>query len=135
MKKTIGELYGYSKDDKNLRTGVVDHFNKILGKTPDGLDDDDISFLLRQEKLLDLAIPRAIERLADNPYCGHYYEGEMIYSLSRVKDIPVKYLPEIKSLLPKLEAFAESYSFELDGDKGDYLDCLNEIKGNLTSVC
>lgn len=134
MNKTIGELYDYRKTEDILGSSVVDHFNKIVDKTPDELNDDDISFLLRQEKLLELAIPKAVERLADNPYCGSSYEGEMIYSLSRTKEIPAKYLPEIKSLLPILESFAENYSFELEGDKCDYFDCLDEIKKNLASI-
>lgn len=130
MKKTISQIYLLSKEKNEFNDSLIDRYNEILDKTPEELNDADISFLLRQKKMLNIAIPKAIERLSNNPNCGGLYEGEMIYSLSRIEEIPNDYVELIKNSIPKLENMIDSFNFEFDDDKKDVLECLFKIKEN-----
>lgn len=132
MEKTISELYSWPKVENAWGTSTIDHFNLILDKAPDELDVDDVAFLLRQKMLVDLAIPKAIEELKKDPYCGTMFGGQMLKNLSEYGKIPDEYRESAKSILPILEEYAASHDFEFDEDRAEYRGWLDCLKNNLS---
>lgn len=131
--KTIGEIYHLTKVPEEELDGsyTTEHYNSVIAKTVDNINDEDIAYMLRQEMLPELFIPLAIKRLKENPMAGGLYEGELICSLSMWNPLPVEYKKDIFSILPTLESYLENGFFEFENDKIKYENSLNVIKAQL----
>lgn len=56
-------------------------FYNLVQKDIVTLNDSDICCMLRQDIYLDIAVPKALEILAVEPFCGPIYNGQMIQNL------------------------------------------------------
>lgn len=56
-------------------------FFNLVQKDIVSLNDSDISCMLRQDIYLDIAVPKALEILAVEPFCGPLYNGQVMQNL------------------------------------------------------
>ena len=130
MKKTLKEIYNLQFIE-NPETGLLKHINKILNKTPDELDEDDICVLIRQEMFLDISIPKAVEIIKEDHAAGDNYDYCLLYNLSNIEALLTDYKELIADLIIILEKDFEAISFEFEDEKKDYLESIDRLKSKI----
>ena len=69
--KTLGELYGLEKDvNPVLVTSLVEWYNRLVDKTVDELDIYDVTRMVRQNTLIEVAVFRAVDL-----FCSDHFSG------------------------------------------------------------
>ena len=127
MSKTIREIYR-EEFVNNPETSLLKRYNSILNKTPDELNVDDICVLIRQEFFLDIAVPKAIKIISENPSAGDNYDYCLLYNLAHMESSLGKYKDEISKLIMGLEQKFKDIIFELDSDRVDFSDSIQLLK-------
>lgn len=132
-KKSISDVYGYSLDNIPSDSGdwLVEEIADILRKAREEATPEDAAVLIRQDRVLSFAIPKALEFLKANPLAGEMYEGELLKSLAESKFTLQEYKDSISKLIPVLRSFSNSHEFELPQFKkrfDDSVDLLEEDK-------
>lgn len=125
MEKLIKEIYGWDLIEKP-ETNLLKHINRILNKKVSELDSSDVGLMLRQEVFLDIAIPKAIEFIKENPSVGEY-DFQLLKNLSELSNLD-NYKIIIDDLILKLENKKNNIIFELEDDKVDFENSLKILK-------
>lgn len=103
MEKTIREIYGCIPCALGTSPTLLEKwYNALLEKQPDEITISDVLRMLRQNELVELAIAKAISLLCEDPFCGWYYDGELLLCLSKVETAKIyPYLFDINAILQK----------------------------------
>lgn len=99
---TIKNVYSLDYSGLRVNSGLINWYNRLLGKTVDELDEIDVSKMIRQGILVDLAIDSALNILKNNPYAGEMYDGDILNSLSTLvknQRINVNQLKKLKHIV------------------------------------
>lgn len=110
--RKIKDIYNcnYILDDGELYP-LQKWYNEVLDKRISDINVFDVLRMIRQNEFLDIALPKAIEYLKDNPFIGDMYEGEMLEKLS---EMDISFLEtksnEIKVIL--LQALDQNNKYE-----------------------
>lgn len=120
--KTISEIYNFPLDTepKTKNNWLVKDANWIISLSPDEVDSEDVSLLLRQGFIPDFAVPKATEFLLKNPLSGDMYDGELLDSLAECKADLKRYKICLTPIIPFLMDFSKTYAFELPDFKDDF---------------
>ncbi|HFZ7336388.1 TPA: contact-dependent growth inhibition system immunity protein [Salmonella enterica subsp. salamae serovar 21:z10:z6] len=97
-----------------VNSGLIKWYNRLLDKTADELDEIDISKMIRQDILVDLAIDSAINILKDNPYAGEMYDGDVLNSLnSLVKNerVNIDQLKKLKNIVGEFKGRVSEFEW------------------------
>ncbi|MDR1002788.1 MAG: hypothetical protein LBL82_05925 [Oscillospiraceae bacterium] len=133
MGRTIREIYKMDYDKSSFESSLVSWYNKFIDKTPKDLDVFDVSRMLRQNILRELAIKKAVHIFNDDPYVGEMYECDLLKRL-------VGCLPEVRGFRQKKllrnavkRALAnyEEYDWQSVEDKNAFFHNLNTVKDYL----
>ncbi|ECE6401407.1 hypothetical protein FNJ07_23350 [Salmonella enterica subsp. salamae] len=110
-KQTIKNTYNLSYGDLKVNSGLIKWYNRLLDKTAVELDEIDISKMIRQDILVDLAIDSAINILKDNPYAGEMYDGDVLNSLnSLVKNERVN-IDQLKNIVGEFKGRVSEFEW------------------------
>ena len=81
MGTSISKIKGINLCSLSRKSSLDAWFYNLVQCDIDSLTDFDIGRMLRQDVFLDIAIPKALERLAADPFCGSMYDGQMMKNL------------------------------------------------------
>lgn len=101
-KPSIKQIYNVDYDTSALQSGLIKWYNRLLDKTVDELDEVDVSKMIRQNILPELAIARAITILDNNPFTGEMHDGDILNALcvlienGQLNSTQIKMITEIK---------------------------------------
>ncbi len=132
MNKTLKEIYNYDFIE-NPDTSLLKDINSLLNKTVDELDIHDVCVLIRQEMFLDISVPKAIDIIKKDHAAGDYYEYCLLVNLSKMEYPLVEYKEQLLDLIEILEKDFNNIEFELDSDKEDYLNSIENLKKKINS--
>ena len=134
MMKSLRELYNLSYDKSGLNSGLIQWYNNMIDKSIDELKVADISKMIRQDILLDIAIKKAIELFFCDPYDGEYQDGELLsllltLNMSRISEDKLK---ELNFFLQSLKT--EYINFDWDNKKIEeqYAKDLDKLEVKIT---
>ena len=130
MNKTFKELYDWDYI-QNPETSLLKHVNKILAKTPNELNVDDICLLIRQEMFLDIAVPKAIDLIKKNPSIGDNYHFSLLKNLSCMDSSLLPFKAKLLDLIIFLEHNPRAIIFEEDYEKERFLESLKRLKAKV----
>ena len=82
--KTIHYLYNLDYDHSSINSSLVRWYNKLLDKAVSELDVTDVSKMIRQDILKEVAVDKAICLFMDNPYAGEMQDGDLLSLLLSV---------------------------------------------------
>lgn len=105
----------------------------LLGKTIEEIDVKDIYRMLRQDILMEIAVPKAFEMLQEDPLTGEMYDGqllEMLYSVDVNKY--EKSVDKVKGILGKINGNISTFEWMSDEDSKDYLEILEKFLKKLS---
>ena len=139
--RTIKQIYNLEYDDSEFNSGLIKWYNRLLDKTIIELDEIDVSKMIRQKILKDLAIGRAIEIFEENPVVGEMYEGDVLELLNLLienGEVTTEQLLKIVTIVNCLKNKPLDYEWgdneaknlfmkNLDKISGRYFDDLEEI--------
>lgn len=75
---SLKKLYSLEYCETETKTNLTNWFNKLILKSENELDVFDVSRMIRQNILREIAINRAIELFIIDPYDGEMVEGDLI---------------------------------------------------------
>ena len=125
---SLRSIYGLSYDNSNFNSGLVNWYNRMIDKSLDELDVVDISKMLRQNILKEVALEKAVDLFIADPYSGEFDDGgllDIIVSQNHIIDDKNK-AKELKELLSKLELEYLDFDWSSENLKNQY--CMNVKK-------
>jgi len=81
--KSLKEIYGLEEDASGFGSSLVLWYNRLIKKTYDDLNVKDVSIMVRQSILPELAIDKAIEILLKNPFSGDLGDGDLLCTIAK----------------------------------------------------
>ena len=75
---SLKNLYGLNYDNSNYQSTLVNWYNKLIDKSIDKLSVADVSRMIRQDIMKDVAIDRAIELFLIEPFDGEMQDGDLL---------------------------------------------------------
>ncbi|NQX68941.1 hypothetical protein HQN90_22695 [Paenibacillus alba] len=141
----IAEIEGFTDEyvvDES--SSMSKWFGKILNTKVKELSDGDVAKLLRQNYHPFYIIPEAIKRIRINPIVGELYDGEMLYSLSRV-DAPFwlefkEIRAEVLLLLNELDNYKlvfleeEKEEINVEGQINRFKKLISELRSTISQI-
>lgn len=76
--KSLKYLYGLKKDISGFKSSLVTWYNEVVEKTYADLDARDVSKMIRQNILREIALDKAIEILQADPFIGEMSDGDLL---------------------------------------------------------
>ncbi|MBE7720105.1 MAG: hypothetical protein E7243_11380 [Lacrimispora celerecrescens] len=107
--KTIRVIYKLDYDKSNLNSGLVNWYNHLLDKKVDELDVVDVSKMIRQDILKEVAIDRAIDLFLSNPFDGEMQDGDLLTLLISINSNLIKNRKKCEDLSNAITELESSY--------------------------
>ena len=76
--KSLKSLYGLEYDKSNYQSSLINWYNRLIDKSADELSIMDVSRMIRQNILKEVAIDRAVELLLSEPFGGEMQDGDLL---------------------------------------------------------
>jgi len=129
-KRTIKQMYNLDYDNSGVNSGLIKWYNQLLDKSVDELTEVDISKMIRQEILKELAIDKAIEVFQENPIAGEMYDGDildMLNSLAKKQQLSLSQLEKIKKITNDLREQSLEHEWGDEEEKKVFIENLSEF--------
>ena len=127
----IGKILNIKSEDVDTEYALGEWFATILNKTIEELDIADISRMLRQDILIEVAVNKSVEFLKEDPVAGDMYDGQLLEVLYSVDANKYKeHIHKVKDILIKINSDISTIStFEwiCDEDFREYLEVLEKF--------
>lgn len=133
QKQTIKEIYNLNYEVSSVNSGLMKWYNRVLDKRLGELDEIDVSKMIRQDNLIELAIDSAIDILKDNPFAGEMYDGDLLntlYSLVGNNKINTEQLKKLKKTVNEFKEHVSEFEW---GDVSKEEQFIRNIE-NITAV-
>lgn len=129
MVEKIKDIY-HIRDDFPSTTEKYDIWlKKLLNKTEDEVDENDVYTMFSQHELVDLAIKKSIEFILNDPLAGEMWDGQFLELLAK-EDIEQlqKYKTELRELSPSINHKIDDLSWDFDFEREEFLEKYEEFK-------
>jgi hypothetical protein len=129
MSQTIKDIYLLNQDSQNLESeyALDKWYNRLINKTADEIDLEDVSRMLSQSIFLDLGIKKAIEILLDDPVAGELYDGQLLELLSSIDLNKFEDLSQLRLLLQKINNSVSNLDWSNEEDRKEYSELLTNF--------
>jgi len=129
----LKNLYGLEMCETDIRTNLVDWYNNLILKSANELNVLDVSRMIRQNILREVAVNKAVELFIDNPYDGEMTEGDLIALLVSCGTEISK--SDKACLLPELLSRLEKESSEFDWIDEESMSLFRQNLFKLKNIC
>jgi hypothetical protein len=132
-KNTIKAIYNLEYDKSNFNSGLINWYNNVIDKTINQLNVMDVSKMLRQNILWEVAINRAIELFIHDPFDGEMTDGDLLNLLLSIEKNYIKqnkHIEHLATLTNELSFTYMNFDWENESSKNLFkvnLDNLREI--------
>lgn len=129
MNQTIKEIYSLNQNNQEAETeyALDKWYARLINKTADEIDLEDVSRMLSQNVFIDLGIEKAMEILSEDPIAGVFYDGQLLELLSAVDLDNVKDLSQLKLLLQKINNNLSNLDWSSEEDQIEYNELLTNF--------
>ncbi|MDR1002766.1 MAG: hypothetical protein LBL82_05815 [Oscillospiraceae bacterium] len=128
---TIKEHYGFIYDKGDFKSSLTEWYNNLIDKTYGELDVQDVTRMLRQSILPDVAIQRAIELFEIDPFCGELVDGDILRIIvenwNTIKDENLIVI--IRNVLKDLRVKTNEFDWMSSSCKDRYLSNIDIAEG------
>ena len=132
--RTLREVYKLDYDNSGLRSGLTIWYNKLIDKTVADLDIFDVSKMIRQNILKEVAVGKAIELFLESPFDGEMKDGDLLALLVSINWSDFSEhdkLVDVTGLITQLESEFSKFEWMNDADGESYKRNLVILKQNL----
>lgn len=118
-KNSLKSIHGLAYEDATQQSGLIKWYNRLIDKSVDDLDVVDVSKMIRQNILKDVAIDRAIELFLDEPFDGEMQDGDLLALLVSCGSeiITNRNISALISMVQKLENEFADFDWVDDGSR------------------
>ncbi|SEM25028.1 hypothetical protein SAMN04488688_110170 [Paenibacillus sp. cl141a] len=129
MSQTIKEIYSLNQNNQNAEPeyALDTWYARLINKTADEIDLEDVSRMLSQNVFMDLGIKKAMEILSEDPIAGVFYDGQLLELLSAVDLDEFKDLSQLKLLLQKINNNLSNLDWSSEEDQIEYNELLTNF--------
>jgi len=99
----LKEIYNLSYDSSGLESGLIKWYDRLIDKTYNQLDAVDVSKMLRQNLLVEVANKRIVDLFLSDPYDGEFEVGGLLSLLLSLDVLKIEH-----STLTKLKQCVET---------------------------
>lgn len=126
---TLKEILHIDNSTGNDNSPLGQWYKEVINKPLEDITIGDYSRMLRQNVLLQLAVPNTLSILFDNPFEGEMYDGEMLELLIRVIKANKGLVTQknLQELLMTAKKEIDRYEWESERDKEEYSLLLKEL--------
>ena len=131
---SLRELYGLEYDNSSFDSSLICWYNDLIDKSYEQLNVTDISKMIRQNILKQIAVDKAIDLFIDDPFCGEFFDGDLLGVITKdeiFSELSQKSIDRLRGFLKLMEV--ECYNFEWPDNetKIQYLSNLGILKAKL----
>lgn len=109
-------------------------YNQLLDKTIYEINVSDVLRMIRQKEFLEIAVPRAIFFLNNNPFEGEMYEGELLEKVSNLEILQVKHhIDDIKNILAQAQKDNETYEWLIEEERMKFQKLIKDFSEKITT--
>lgn len=129
MSQTIKEIYSLNQNNQNAEPeyALDKWYARLINKTADEIDLEDVSRMLTQNVFIDLGIKKAMEILSEDPIAGVFYDGQLLELLSAVDLNEFKDLSQLKLLLQEINNNLSNFDWSSEEDQIEYNELLTNF--------
>ncbi len=128
----IREIYNVKKLSGN--DSLVEWHNNVIEKTEAELTVLDVARCIRQNLFVEAAYERLIVYLMQDPFAGDMYPGELMEKAVDVDaEIIRKHSHSLKEVIKKAELFINDNKWELEDEREEYIESVNNLKNLIKS--
>lgn len=129
MSQTIKEIYSLNQNNQNAEPeyALDTWYARLINKTADEIDLEDVSRMLTQNIFIDLGIKKAMEILSEDPIAGVFYDGQLLELLSAVDLDDFKDLSQLKLLLQKINNNLSNLDWSSEEDQIEFNELLTNF--------
>lgn len=129
MSQTIKEIYSLNQNNQNAEPeyALDKWYARLINKTADEIDLEDVSRMLTQNVFIDLGIKKAIEILSEDAIAGVFYDGQLLELLSAVDLDEFKDLSQLKLLLQEINNNLSNFDWSSEEDQIEYNELLTNF--------
>lgn len=110
-------------------------YNQLLDKRISELEVSDVLRMIRQNEFIDIAIPKAVDYLKENPFVGDMYEGELLETLLNMNiDSLTDYIDEIKGILSEALIKNQDYKWLVDEERKEFAEIITKFSDKIRSL-
>ncbi|MFE6074836.1 contact-dependent growth inhibition system immunity protein [Paenibacillus sp. NPDC057886] len=133
MNKPIKEIYSLQQ---NIQTEESEYpldqwYNRLIDKTIDEIELEDVSRMLAQNVFMDLGIKKALEILKDDPLAGEMYDGHLLKILYSIELNQFEDLSQLASLLQDINRNLSNIDWADEEDQEEYTELLTNFMKKL----
>lgn len=133
MNKPIKEIYALNQ---NIQTEASEYpldqwYNRLIDKTIDEIELEDVSRMLAQNIFMDLGIKKALEILKDDPLAGEMYDGHLLKILYSIELNQFEDLSQLASLLQDINRNLSNIEWADEEDQEEYTELLTNFMKKL----
>jgi len=129
----ISEILNVNSEEIDVKCELDKWYVTLLNKAIEEININDISRMLRQDILIEVAINKSVEILKENPLVGEMYDGQLLELLYSVDVNKYKEdIDEVKYLLIKIKSNISSFEWLCDEDFKEYSQVLEKYLKKLS---
>ena len=121
--RTLKELFNLKPDTSDYGSSLIKWYNNLINKTLEELDVADVSKMIRQDIMIDVAVDKSIDLIISNPYEGEFESGDLIKTIISIKDRSLLFrrADDILKVIARIKSEFESDQWDCDTEKEDYI--------------
>jgi len=116
-------------------TSLLKWYNTVIDKNIEEINVGDVCRMLRQNMFKDIAIPKAIDFLIQNPFAGELFEGELLETIFRKRDEELcGYYTSLKEIIDKGLIQNKEYDWLIEEQRKEFGELLNGCSHRLENM-
>lgn len=129
MDTKIKDIY-HMEDNFPITDEKYDNWlKKLLNKTENEVNENDVYTMFSQHELEELAIKKAIEFILEDPLAGEMWDGQFLEQLAKAPiDKLLMYREELKNLPFFIENTIDDSMWDFDFEKDEFIERYTEFK-------
>ncbi|MBO0461956.1 hypothetical protein JZO83_09335 [Enterococcus sp. DIV1298c] len=135
MAEKIKDIYHINDDFPIVSKKYDIWLNKLLNKTEDDIDENDVYTMFSQHEVEELAIKKALEFIINDPLAGELWDGQFLEQLANVSIEKLKkYTKELKELPSHIDQNIDNHLWDFAFERDEFMEKYEQLKKIISNL-
>ncbi|WP_206857217.1 contact-dependent growth inhibition system immunity protein [Candidatus Enterococcus mangumiae] len=135
MAEKIKDIYHINDDFPIVSKKYDIWLNKLLNKTEDDIDENDVYTMFSQHEVEELAIKKALEFIINDPLAGELWDGQFLEQLANVSIEKLKkYTKELKELPSHIDQNIDIHLWDFAFERDEFMEKYEQLKKIISNL-